>query len=109
LVLIHGINGLTMEKYYVIGSSLLVGVCNISPLAAGQFGLYNGFCWYSNPDPATHMRWLVGTQSFWILFMASSELLCFVILVSYMLRRQVRLRHGILSVFETDDDEHRSP
>jgi hypothetical protein len=96
-----------MEKYYVLGSSLLVAVCSISPLAAGQFGPYNGVCWYSNPNPATHMLWLVGTQSFWILLMASSELVCFVVLVSYMLRQQVHLGHCVLSVFETDDDERR--
>jgi hypothetical protein len=92
-----------MEKYYVIGSSLLVGTLNFIPLAAGQLGPYNGTCWYNNPDPATYMRWVVGTQSFWIFLMASSELVCFVILVSYMLRRQVRLRHCVLSVFEPDN------
>ncbi|KAJ7708422.1 hypothetical protein B0H16DRAFT_1704060 [Mycena metata] len=70
LVLIHGVNGLIMEKYYVIGSSLLVGVCTISPLAAGQFkGLYNDLC------DDLKFRWLVPTQSFWILLMASSELM----------------------------------
>jgi hypothetical protein len=35
------------------------------------------------------MRWLVGTQSFWILLMASSELVCFVILASYMIHHRV--------------------
>jgi hypothetical protein len=92
-----------MEKYYVIGSSLLVAVCNIVPLAAGQLGPYNGTCWYNNPDPATYMRWVVGTLSFWIFLMASSELVCFFVLVSYMLRRQVRLRRCVLRVFETDN------
>ncbi|KAJ7868447.1 hypothetical protein B0H13DRAFT_2670274 [Mycena leptocephala] len=87
LVLIHGVNGLMMEKYYVIGSFLLVGVCNIIPLAAGQFkGLYEDLCWFSNPNPVLRFRWIFGTQSFWIFFMASSELLCFVILISHMLR-----------------------
>ncbi|KAJ7244837.1 hypothetical protein C8J57DRAFT_1242502 [Mycena rebaudengoi] len=87
LVLIHGVNGLMMEKYYVIGSSLLVGVCTISPLAAGQFkGLYNDLC------DDLRFRWLVGTQSFWIFLMASSELVCFVILMSYMLRRQMSVK-----------------
>ncbi|KAJ7858361.1 hypothetical protein B0H14DRAFT_3635170 [Mycena olivaceomarginata] len=88
LVLIHGVNGLMMEKYYVIGSSLLVGVCNITPLAVGgQFGLYDDLCWFSNPDPVLRFRWMVGMQSFWLFLMASSELVCFVLLMSYMLRR----------------------
>ncbi|KAJ7257151.1 hypothetical protein C8J57DRAFT_1649406 [Mycena rebaudengoi] len=93
-----GVNGLKMEKYYVIGSSFLVAVCNIVPLAAGQLGPYNGTCWYNNPDPATYMRWVVGTLSFWIFLMSSSELVCFFILVLYMLRRQMsvnRMRAGI--------------
>ncbi|KAJ7702144.1 hypothetical protein B0H16DRAFT_1902493 [Mycena metata] len=87
LVLIHGVNGLIMEKYYVIGSFLLVGVCTISPLAAGQFkGLYNGLC------DDLKFRWLVPTQSFWILLMAASELVCFVILMSYMLRHRMSVK-----------------
>ncbi|KAJ6603542.1 hypothetical protein DFH09DRAFT_1124563 [Mycena vulgaris] len=87
LVLIHGVNGLMMEKYYVIGSSLLVGVCTISPLAAGEFkGLSDGLC------DDLRFRWLIGTQSFWMFFMASSELVCFVILTSYMLHRRMSVK-----------------
>ncbi|KAJ6483422.1 hypothetical protein C8R45DRAFT_1001289 [Mycena sanguinolenta] len=93
LVLVHGVNGLMMQKYYVMGSSLLVAVCNITPLAVkGQFGLYDDLCWFSNPDPALRYRWLVGTQSFWLFLMASSELVCFVILMAYMLRRRMVMR-----------------
>ncbi|KAF8172405.1 hypothetical protein K438DRAFT_1981571 [Mycena galopus ATCC 62051] len=93
LVLIHGVNGLMMEKYYVMGSSLLVGITAIIPLAAGQFeSLDNDLCWFSNPNPVLKFRWLVGTQEFWILFMASSELVCFVILVSYMLRLRMSVK-----------------
>ncbi|KAJ6535618.1 hypothetical protein B0H19DRAFT_1271359 [Mycena capillaripes] len=92
LVLVHGVNGLKMEKYYVMGSSLLVAVCEITPLAAGQFGPYGGVCWFSNPDPVLQMRWLVGSQSFWILFMAFSELVCFVILASYMIHHRISFK-----------------
>jgi hypothetical protein len=38
LVLVHGVNGNKMEKYYIIGSLLLCGVCNGTPWAAGQLG-----------------------------------------------------------------------
>ncbi|KAJ6468773.1 hypothetical protein C8R45DRAFT_1017551 [Mycena sanguinolenta] len=93
LVLVHGVNRLMMEKYYLVGSSLLVAVCNITPLAVkGQFGFYDDLCWFSNPDPALRYRWLVGTQSFWLFLMASSELVCFVILILYMLRRRMVMR-----------------
>ncbi|KAJ6493387.1 hypothetical protein C8R45DRAFT_989648 [Mycena sanguinolenta] len=93
LVLIHGVNGFMMQKYYVIGSSLLVGVCNITPLAVGgQLGFYDNFCWFSNPNPVLRFRWLLGTQSFWLFLMASLELVCFVFLMSYMLRRRMAMR-----------------
>ncbi|KAJ7325959.1 hypothetical protein DFH08DRAFT_1085115 [Mycena albidolilacea] len=92
LVLIHGVNGLMMEKYYVIGSSLLVAVCNFPPLAGGQLGFYDNLCWFSNPDPVVRFRWIFGTQTFWMVLMASSELVCFVILMSYMLRRRMRVK-----------------
>ncbi|KAJ6493356.1 hypothetical protein C8R45DRAFT_989555 [Mycena sanguinolenta] len=93
LVLIHGVNGFMMQKYYVIGSSLLVGVCNITPLAVGgQLGFYDNLCWFSNPDPVLRFRWLLGTQSFWLFLMAFSELVCFVFLMSYMLRRLMAMR-----------------
>ncbi|KAF8150522.1 hypothetical protein K438DRAFT_1865542 [Mycena galopus ATCC 62051] len=99
LVLIHGVDGLRMEKYYVIGSSLLVGVCNITPLAVGgQLGLYDNLCWFSNPDPILRFRWILGTQSFWLFLMASLELVCFIILLAYMIRRRMfvkRIRSDI--------------
>ncbi|KAJ6528445.1 hypothetical protein B0H19DRAFT_1385154 [Mycena capillaripes] len=92
LVLIHGVNGLMMEKYYVIGSSLLVAVCNFPSLAGGQLGFYDNLCWFSNPDPVVRFRWIFGTQTFWMVLMASSELVCFVILMSYMLRRRMHVK-----------------
>ncbi|KAF8192369.1 hypothetical protein K438DRAFT_1590312, partial [Mycena galopus ATCC 62051] len=92
LVLIHGINGRMMEKYYLIGSSFLVAVCNITPLAAGQFGYFdvNDTCWFANPDPAVQLRWLISCESFWFLFIATGELVSFLILVGFMLQHQVR-------------------
>ncbi|KAJ6566432.1 hypothetical protein B0H19DRAFT_1137801 [Mycena capillaripes] len=76
LVLIHGVNGLMMEKYYVIGSSLLVGVCSISPWPQGNSTVFTTI------------------SSIWIFLMASSELVFFVILMLYMLRRR-RIRSDI--------------
>ncbi|KAJ7740424.1 hypothetical protein DFH07DRAFT_839028 [Mycena maculata] len=76
LVLVHGINGQIMEKYYLIGSFLFTGATNIPAVAAGQLGYDSmvGVCWFNNPDPATKLRWMLGSQSFWLLFMSTSEL-----------------------------------
>ncbi|KAJ7493007.1 hypothetical protein B0H11DRAFT_2006866 [Mycena galericulata] len=96
LVLVNGIDGRKMEKYYLIGSLLLVAACNIPALAAGQFGydpIY-GFCWFTNPDPAELLRWVVGVQSSWFLAMSSLEVVLFLNLVLFMIRVQRRTSYA---------------
>ncbi|KAJ7726170.1 hypothetical protein DFH07DRAFT_853174 [Mycena maculata] len=93
LVVIYGVNGRMMEKYYLIGSFVLSGVPSVTALAAGQFGYYSpnntiGSCWFTNPDPMVQLRWVVGTQSIWIISMASFEVVAFIILVCFMMRPQ---------------------
>ncbi|KAJ7722331.1 hypothetical protein B0H16DRAFT_1789724 [Mycena metata] len=75
LVLVHHINGNTMEKFYYIGSVAVVAILNITPYAAGQFGYYFGTCWFSSPDPDVQFRWLLGSQSVWILLMSTGEVM----------------------------------
>ncbi|KAJ7307775.1 hypothetical protein DFH08DRAFT_1088569 [Mycena albidolilacea] len=75
LVIVHGVNGNMMEKYYYIGSVVFVAICNITPYAAGQYGYYNGACWFNNPDPEVQFRWLVGSQSVWTLLMSTGEVM----------------------------------
>ncbi|KAJ6462820.1 hypothetical protein DFH09DRAFT_1347497 [Mycena vulgaris] len=41
LVLIHGVNGQKMEKYYILGALALPLACSIPPYAAGAFGVYD--------------------------------------------------------------------
>jgi hypothetical protein len=81
-----------LEKWYLIGSSLLCAVCNITPLAAGQLGYFpeNNTCWFTDPDFDIQLRWLIGAQAFWILLMACLEVLSFIVLLGFMLRHQVR-------------------
>jgi hypothetical protein len=38
LVLVHGVNGQQMEKYYILGAVLLTLACNVPPYAAGALG-----------------------------------------------------------------------
>ncbi|KAJ7736426.1 hypothetical protein B0H16DRAFT_1891928 [Mycena metata] len=87
LVLVHQINGRKMEKYYVLGTLVLCAVCNIIPYASRQFGLNptNKTCWFNNSDPDTMLRWLIGTQSFWVLSMATGEILAFLVIVGYII------------------------
>ncbi|KAJ7731636.1 hypothetical protein B0H16DRAFT_1583290 [Mycena metata] len=92
LVVVHRVNGNMMEKYYYIGSVMFVAICNITPYAAGQYGYYNGDCWFNNPDPEVQFRWLVGSQSVWSLLMSTGEVVSFFVILAYMLRVQYKIR-----------------
>ncbi|KAJ7246045.1 hypothetical protein C8J57DRAFT_1725028 [Mycena rebaudengoi] len=73
LVLVHRLNGNSMEKFYYIGSVMVVAILNITPYAAGQFGYYYGTCWFNDLRPDVQFRWLLWSQAIWILLMSSGE------------------------------------
>ncbi|KAJ7473764.1 hypothetical protein B0H11DRAFT_2236248 [Mycena galericulata] len=54
----------------------------------------NNNCWYSDPNPATNLRWLVGTQLFWLLAMASLEVIFSFVLFSFVLVLFMIRRHN---------------
>ncbi|KAJ6542181.1 hypothetical protein DFH09DRAFT_1368162 [Mycena vulgaris] len=93
LVLVYGVNGNKMEKYYIAGSALLCAVCNVPTLIAGELGWYatNGMCWLRDPTPTIQLHWLVATQSVWMLLMSSIEVLSFLTILIFMARHQRRL------------------
>ncbi|KAJ7771315.1 hypothetical protein DFH07DRAFT_803988 [Mycena maculata] len=100
LVLVHHLNGNSMEKFYYIGSVTLVAILNITPYAAGQFGYYNSTCWFSDPRPDVQFHWLFWSQSIWILLMSTGEVVSFFIILGYMYRmhrRKVLSNHSTLS------------
>ncbi|KAJ7807764.1 hypothetical protein B0H14DRAFT_3874949, partial [Mycena olivaceomarginata] len=82
LVIVFGVNGNKMEKFYVIGSVILCLACNIPPLAYGKLGWYavNGTCWFRDPSPSSQLRWLVGAQSVWMVLMSTVEIISFLII-----------------------------
>ncbi|KAF7367974.1 hypothetical protein MSAN_00862800 [Mycena sanguinolenta] len=86
LVLAFRVNGRNMEKYYVIGVSLLALASNVASYASGNFGWddVNETCWYSARDPAVMLRWLIGSQTFWVLLASIAEVGAFMIIVGYM-------------------------
>ncbi|KAJ7301805.1 hypothetical protein DFH08DRAFT_906338 [Mycena albidolilacea] len=92
-VLVYGFNGNRLEIYYILGSLLLVGACNITPWAAGELGWYaaNGTCWLLGP-PDVQLRWLIGTQSVWMILMSLLEVLSFVQILVFMVRHQFRIQ-----------------
>jgi hypothetical protein len=62
----------------------------------------NATCWYNTPSDAIRLRWVIGTLSFWVLFIACGETLMFFIVISYMLRCDVRLCPSLASFHIAD-------
>ena len=81
-----------MEKYYLIGSTLLCLALNVPALALGQFGWNepSSVCWYSNPDLNTRLHWMLATESCPLTLAATVETVCSGILLIYMYLVQVR-------------------
>ncbi|KAJ7842162.1 hypothetical protein B0H13DRAFT_2098945 [Mycena leptocephala] len=88
-----------MEKFYYIGSVAAVAILNIAPYAAGQFGYYNGTCWFSDSRPDVQFHWLLGSQAVWILLMSTGEVVSFFIILRYMYR--IRRERVLTSSFNT--------
>ncbi|KAJ6539849.1 hypothetical protein DFH09DRAFT_1176128 [Mycena vulgaris] len=93
LVLVYGVNGNKMEKYYITGSALLCAVCNVPTWIVGELGWYatNGTCWLRDPTPTIQLHWLVATQSVWMLLTSSIEVLSFFTILIFMVRHQRRI------------------
>ncbi|KAJ7187732.1 hypothetical protein GGX14DRAFT_702082 [Mycena pura] len=92
-VLVYGLNGNKLEKYYIFGSLFLVGACNIPAWATGALGRYttNGACWLRGPDQ-WQLQWLIGTKTVWVVIMTLLEVLSFVQILVFMVRTQFRVR-----------------
>ncbi|KAF7355870.1 hypothetical protein MVEN_00915600 [Mycena venus] len=94
LVLAHNVNGQKMEKYYVLGTMLVSLICNVVPYASDKLGWdeINGTCWYRSTNPADMMRWLIGTQTFWIMLCAVGEVGAFLTIIGYLVAYELDMR-----------------
>ncbi|KAJ7837130.1 hypothetical protein B0H13DRAFT_2105918 [Mycena leptocephala] len=86
LVLAFRLNGQRMEKYYIMGTTLISSVCNIIPYASGQLGLDTAtkLCWYRNTGLASRLRWFIGTRTVWVLLASFGEVVAFLIIVGHL-------------------------
>ncbi|KAJ6505181.1 hypothetical protein C8R45DRAFT_1181228 [Mycena sanguinolenta] len=86
LVLVFNVNGRKMEKYYVIGVTLVVIVSNVPGYASGNVGWddVNQTCWYRSEDPTAQLSWLIGSQIVWILLASIGEVVAFIVIVGYL-------------------------
>ncbi|KAJ7857350.1 hypothetical protein B0H13DRAFT_2574694 [Mycena leptocephala] len=115
LVLVYGVNGNMMEKYYVLGAVFLSGACAIPPFAAGELGWYamDGVCWLRDSTPAVQLHWLIGTQSVPMLLMSSLEVFSFVNILIFMIRHEACFhlleRLGDWKLIPASPDTHPAP
>ncbi|KAJ6530974.1 hypothetical protein DFH09DRAFT_1409648 [Mycena vulgaris] len=93
-VLVYRVNGQRMEKYYILGTSVVCSACAMSAYASGSLG-WNAtiqVCWYRSDDPAAMLRWIIGTQTFWILLVSVGEVIAFLTIMGYMIAYQLVTR-----------------
>ncbi|KAK1226450.1 hypothetical protein PQX77_010534 [Marasmius sp. AFHP31] len=96
LVMIHGLNGQRMEKYYYFCSFLLALGLSLPPLIAGQFGWdpIEQTCGWSSQDQAERLKWRVGTMLFWIVLTIVGEIITFSAVLIFMVRARIFARNG---------------
>ncbi|KAK6987724.1 hypothetical protein R3P38DRAFT_328994 [Favolaschia claudopus] len=94
LVVVHGLNGQRLEKYYLIGSTLLALALVIPPYAAKQYGWdpLEKDCWYTNDNRGQRIAWQVATQTAWTFLTVIGELVCSTIVLIFLFRHDLRLR-----------------
>ncbi|KAJ7926267.1 hypothetical protein B0H13DRAFT_2564869 [Mycena leptocephala] len=85
LTLVQTVNGQKMEKYYIFGTLLVCAACNITP-----WNVVNETCWFQTPDQTVMLRWLIGTQLFWVLLMSTGEIVAFLVIIGYFISYEVR-------------------
>ncbi|KAJ7114308.1 hypothetical protein C8R44DRAFT_710139 [Mycena epipterygia] len=110
LVVVHQVNGKTLEKFYILGSILISLCLTVPPYAMKQYGwdpLLED-CWYSNDNPKQRLGWQIGTQLFWTLLTVAGEVITTSTVVLYMIRHQLQQKRikpdsALASVIGEDD------
>ncbi|KAJ7908163.1 hypothetical protein B0H13DRAFT_2498654 [Mycena leptocephala] len=94
LVLVYGVNGNKMEKYYLFGAAFVSGACIIPIWAAGKLGWYapTHQCWLKDPTPKGSLNWLIATQYAPMLLMSAVEVLSFINMLIFMLRQLSKIQ-----------------
>ncbi|ESK82468.1 hypothetical protein Moror_8552 [Moniliophthora roreri MCA 2997] len=94
LVLVHGVNGQQMEKYYVGVSLLLAITLSVPPFAADQYGWDPLFdiCWYRSSDISERLKWQIFSEYSRSILCVVCELVSFSVVIWYLFRRRIFLR-----------------
>ncbi|KAJ7888621.1 hypothetical protein B0H14DRAFT_3127235 [Mycena olivaceomarginata] len=94
LVLVHKVSGQKMEKFYYLGTSIFAAACSVTPLAVGVYGWssHSQSCWFTTHTRAETFRWSIGTQSFWMPFMAVGEAFVFLSIIAFFISYEMATR-----------------
>ncbi|GAW09469.1 hypothetical protein LENED_011624 [Lentinula edodes] len=98
LVIVHGINGQRMEKFYMLGSIAISLGVTIPAYATKQYGWDPLVldCWYANSQSK------IGTQLFWTLLTVLGEMTSSIVVVTYMFKNRTP---GGLNSSSTDQQQ----
>ncbi|KAJ3876404.1 hypothetical protein F5051DRAFT_292356, partial [Lentinula edodes] len=95
LIIVHGINGQRMEKFYMLGSIVISLGVTIPAYATKQYGWDPLVldCWYANSNQRERIAWqaclFIGTQLFWTLLTVLGEMTSSIVVVTYMFKNRV--------------------
>ncbi|KAF8214233.1 hypothetical protein K438DRAFT_1956322 [Mycena galopus ATCC 62051] len=111
LILVHKVNGQKMEKFYYLGTVIFAAACSVTPLAAGVYGWssHAQTCWFNTRTEAETFRWLIGTESFWLPFMAIGEAFMFLSIIAFFISYEMATRRRRHFDSNTSNLEDRYP
>ncbi|KAJ4478814.1 hypothetical protein C8J55DRAFT_514958 [Lentinula edodes] len=111
LVVVHGFNGQSMEKYYIIFSLVFASVLVIPPYAANQYGWdpLEQDCWYKNDNPSQRLAWQISTQMAWTAITSIGEITASTSVMVFMLKHHVRTRRVFVSTQSISRNSSNSP
>ncbi|KAJ7719150.1 hypothetical protein B0H16DRAFT_1607494 [Mycena metata] len=100
-----------MEKFYYLGTVIFAAACSVTPLAAGVYGWssHAQTCWFNTRTEAETFRWAIGTESFWLPFMATGEAFMFLTIIAFFISYEMATRRRRHFNSNTSDlqDRHR--
>ncbi|CUS14681.1 unnamed protein product [Tuber aestivum] len=108
VVLVHSMNSLILEKYYIIGTICLNLVITLPPLIKGKFGWdpVIDVCWLTSKDPDDRLMWQISTQLFWILLAVVITTVSALITMGYLYKHKFVSEKALQ---ETKEDRQLRP
>ncbi|RPA97977.1 hypothetical protein L873DRAFT_1828809 [Choiromyces venosus 120613-1] len=108
IVLVHSMNSLVLEKYYIIGTICLNLVITLPPLIKGKFGWDPNIqvCWLTSKNPDDRFTWQISTQLFWILLAVVITTVSALITMGYLYKHKF-VSEKVLQ--DTEEDRQLRP